>query len=170
MIFDRRWNTINGILRLCSINWALSLSFRNIFFNQLNKWISKIQVNSEDESHEQLIILVSGIFGSISCIMSILATSTSGWQINSYFNKTGLFRTCYKDSCTDISYKHDIPIGFAIVGQCLIGLAVIGSFVSTFISRRRIGLIIITVFFFSCFLIFLDNNFNDKFEFISKWW
>ena len=73
-------------------------------------------MNSEDESHEQLIILVSGIFGSISCIMSILATSTSGWQINSYFNKTGLFRTCYKDSCTDISYKHDIPIGFAIVG------------------------------------------------------
>ena len=36
----------------------------------------------------------------------------------------------------------------------MIGLAVIGSFVSIFISRRRIGLIIIAVFFFLACLFF----------------
>ncbi len=48
-------------------------------------------MNSDDDSHEQLIILVSAIFGSISCVISILATTTSGWEINSYLNKTSLF-------------------------------------------------------------------------------
>jgi hypothetical protein len=86
--------------------------------------------------------------------MSILATTTSGWEVNSYLNKTGLFQTCYKDSCTDISNKHDIPIGFAIVGQCLIAFGVIGSFANTFIYRRRIGSIIITILFFLACLFF----------------
>jgi len=105
-------------------------------------------MTSNDESVDQLIILVSGIFGLISCIMSILATTTSGWQIDSYLNKTGLFQTCYKDSCTNIKEKHDVSIGFSIIGQCLITFGVIGSFLNTFISRRRMGSIIISILFF----------------------
>jgi hypothetical protein len=95
-------------------------------------------MNPNDEYHEQLIILVSAIFGLISCVMSILATTTSGWQIDRYFNKTDLFRICYKDICTNIREKHDISIGFSILGQCFIPFGVISSFLSTFIYRRRI--------------------------------
>jgi hypothetical protein len=108
-------------------------------------------MNPNDESHEQLIILVSAIFGLISCIMSILATTTSGWQIDSYLNKTGLFQTCYKDFCATIKEKHDISIGLSIVGQCFIVFSVIGSFTNAFIYRRRILSIIVTIsFFLSC--------------------
>jgi hypothetical protein len=103
---------------------------------------------SNNESSEELIILVSGIFGLISCIMSILATTTSGWQIDSYLNKTGLFQTCYKDNCTNIKEKHDISIGFSIIGQCFIAFGVISSFLNTFIYRYRIGSIIISILFF----------------------
>jgi hypothetical protein len=111
-------------------------------------------MNTNDESHEQLIILVSAIFGLISCIMSILAITTSGWQIDSSLNKTGLFQTCYKDICTSVRDKHDVSIVFAIVGQCLIAFSVIGSFTNVFFYRHRIGSIIVTImlFFGSLFL------------------
>jgi hypothetical protein len=105
-------------------------------------------MNTKDESQEQLIILVSGIFGLISCIMSILAITTTGWQIDSYHNKTGLFQTCYKDSCTSVREKHDISIVFAFIGQCLIIFGIIGSFANAFIYRRRMSFIIVTIFLF----------------------
>ncbi|CAF3166780.1 unnamed protein product [Rotaria sp. Silwood2] len=105
-------------------------------------------MNTNDDSQEELIILVSAIFSMISCIMSILATTTSGWQIDSYHNRTGLFQTCYKDSCTSVREKHNISIVFAIIGQCLIMFGIISSFINVFIYRRRLGLIIVTIFFF----------------------
>lgn len=105
-------------------------------------------MNTNDESPEQLIILVSSIFGLISFIMSILSITTSGWQIDSSLNKTGLFQTCYKDYCTSVKEKHDISIIFAIVGQCFIGFSIIGSFINAFIYRYRIGAIIVTILFF----------------------
>ncbi|CAF1197704.1 unnamed protein product [Rotaria sp. Silwood1] len=105
-------------------------------------------MNTNNESQEELIILVSAIFSMISCIMSILATTTSGWQIDSYHNKTGLFQTCYKDNCTSVREKHNISIVFAIIGQCFIIFGIISSFINVFIYRRRIGLILITIFFF----------------------
>ncbi|CAF0888656.1 unnamed protein product [Rotaria sordida] len=105
-------------------------------------------MNTNNESQEELIILVSAIFSMISFIMSILATTTSGWQIDSHHNKTGLFQICYKDSCTSIREKHNISIIFAIIGQCLIIFGIISSFINVFIYRRRINLIIITIFFF----------------------
>ena len=113
-------------------------------------------MNSNDESDEQLIILVSAIFGLISSIMSILSTTTSGWQIDSHLNKTGLFQICYKDNCTNISNKHHLSIGFAIIGQCFLAFGVISSFTNIFIYRRRIGSIIISIFFFlSCLFFWL---------------
>ncbi|CAF3310254.1 unnamed protein product [Rotaria socialis] len=104
-------------------------------------------MNTNDESHEELTVLVSAIFSMISFIMCTLATATSGWQIDSYHNKTGLFRTCYKDNCISVREKHDIPIVFAIFGQCLLVLGIISSFINVFIYRRRMALIVITILF-----------------------
>lgn len=98
-----------------------------------------------EESHEELIILVSAIFSMISFIMCTLATATSGWQIDSYHNRTGLFQTCYKDNCISAREKHDLPIVFAMFGQFLLVLGIISSFVNVFVYRRRMGLIIITI-------------------------
>ncbi|CAF3499560.1 unnamed protein product [Adineta steineri] len=111
-------------------------------------------MTKNDESQEDLIILVSGMFALISCIMSILAITTSGWQIDNYHNRTGLFQTCYKDNCTDISTKHDISIIFAILGQCFIIFGIIGSFINAFISRYRLSYLLVTCFFFLTSLFF----------------
>ncbi|UJR16502.1 hypothetical protein I4U23_003404 [Adineta vaga] len=105
-------------------------------------------MNSNDESPEQLIILVSAIFGLISCIMSILAITTSGWQIDSYHNRTGLFQSCYKDNCTNVADKHDVSIVCAILGQFFIIIGIISSFTNAFNCRHRMGSMFVT----GCFI------------------
>lgn len=105
-------------------------------------------MNTNNETHEELIILVSAIFSMISSIMSILATATSGWQIDGYHNKTGLFQTCYKDYCTSVTEKHIISIVLSIISQCLLLFGIISSFINTFIHRYRRILIMINILFF----------------------
>lgn len=105
-------------------------------------------MNSKKEQlSSQLIILASSIFGLISFLMSILGTSTSGWQVDSHWNKTGLFRRCYRDVCTRVVKKHDLSIVYSLIGQCLIIFAVICSFLHTFIYRHRYFSILITLLY-----------------------
>ncbi|CAF1079300.1 unnamed protein product [Adineta ricciae] len=111
-------------------------------------------MSSKDESPEQLILLVSAIFALISCIMSMLAITTSGWQIDSNDNKTGLFRSCYKDRCTSVAERHETAIVFAILGQVLILVGIISSFMNAFIYQHCLGSICVT----SC-LIFASSFF-----------
>ena len=111
-------------------------------------------MNSNEEPTEQLINLISAIFGLIACIISILATTTSEWEIPYRLNQTGLYEKCYyQNKCTKIPNKYSISIGFASVGQCLIVFNIISSFLNTFIYRKRFLLLIISIFFtVSCLL------------------